>query len=500
VAVEDLPDGALTYRALDLLSDRVRDRLRAMGVRRGDRVGVYAAKSIDSYAAILGAMKCGAAYVPVDSQAPAWRAAYILHDCAVSALVIEGALVAPWSAEAAKLGALPATIELATVGGGAGLAAALDRLDEGAPAPSLPGAEPAADDLAYILYTSGSTGRPKGVMLTHRNALSFVDWCAATFLPDETDRFSSHAPFHFDLSIFDLYVPLHAAATVVLIGGDQGKEPQGLAALIAERRLTMWYSTPTILSLLAQYGKMERHDYSSLRAVFFAVEVFPVKHLRAVMERLPGIPFYNLYGPTETNVCTWHPIPAVVPADRTEPYPIGKVCSHFEARVVDEGGADVPRGEEGELVMHGAGTMTGYWNLPERTADAFFIDDAGKRWYRTGDIVVEDGDGVFTYVGRRDRMVKRRGYRIELGEIESALYRHPNIREAAVISRHDEGGVRIIAFACLDKGHPASVVEMKRFCAGVLPPYMIPDLFSFRDALPKTSTDKTDYQQLLQTA
>jgi len=500
VAVEDLPDGALTYRALDQLSDRVRDRLRAMGVRRGDRVGVYAAKSIDSYAAILGAMKCGAAYVPVDSQAPAWRAAYILHDCAVSALVIEGALVAPWSEEAAKLGPLPATIELATVGGGAGLAAALDRLDKGAPAPSLRGAEPAGDDLAYILYTSGSTGRPKGVMLTHRNALSFVDWCAATFLPDETDRFSSHAPFHFDLSIFDLYVPLHAAATVMLIGGDQGKEPQGLAALIAERRLTMWYSTPTILSLLAQYGKMERHDYSSLRAVFFAGEVFPVKHLRAVMERLPGIPFYNLYGPTETNVCTWHPIPAVVPADRTEPYPIGKVCSHFEARVVDEGGADVPRGEEGELVMHGAGTMAGYWNLPERTADAFFIDDAGKRWYRTGDIVVEDGDGVFTYVGRRDRMVKRRGYRIELGEIESALYRHPNIREAAVISRHDEGGVRIIAFACLDDGHPASVVEMKRFCAGVLPPYMIPDLFSFRDALPKTSTDKTDYQQLLQTA
>jgi acyl-coenzyme A synthetase/AMP-(fatty) acid ligase len=326
-----------------------------------------------------------------------------------------------------------------------------------------------------------------------------VDWCTETFAPNESDRFSSHAPFHFDLSILDLYVPLKHAATVVLINAEAGKEPLGLATLMAERRLTIWYSTPTILSVLAQFGKMERHDYSTLRYAFFAGEVFPVKHLRAVKRLLPHVKFFNLYGPTETNVCTWHPIPDEIPVERAEPFPIGTVCSHFQSRVVDESGLDVPRGEEGELVMYGDGTMVGYWNLAERTEQAFFIDDDGTRWYRTGDLVTEDDDGVYTYVGRRDRMVKRRGYRIELGEIEAGLYRHTAVKEAAVISLIDgEGGVKIKAFICLTPGHQPSVVEMKRFCADVLPNYMIPDVFAFPETLPKTSTDKTDYQRLLQ--
>jgi amino acid adenylation domain-containing protein len=364
-----------------------------------------------------------------------------------------------------------------------------------APSPLLPAC--CGDDLAYVLYTSGSTGKPKGVMLSHANAFTFLDWCDEALGPRPDDRFSSHAPFHFDLSILDLYVPMRVGAAVILIGTDQGKEPQGLAALIADRRLTIWYSTPTILSLLTQYGKMERHDYSSIRIAFFAGEVFPVKHLRSIVQRWPGVRFYNLYGPTETNVCTWHPIPREIPEDRTTPYPIGQTCSHFEARVVDATGEGVARGSEGELVMHGLGTMAGYWNLPERSANAFFIDDDGRRWYRTGDVVTEDEHGVFTYVGRRDRMVKRRGYRIELGEVESALYRHAAIKEAAVVAHENGAGVRITAFVCLGTGHEPSIVAMKRFCAEALPNYMSPDSFVFIDALPKTSTDKIDYQKLV---
>jgi amino acid adenylation domain-containing protein len=353
------------------------------------------------------------------------------------------------------------------------------------------------DDLAYILYTSGSTGKPKGVMLSHRNAVSYVDWCSEVFGPSEDDRFSSHAPFHFDLSILDLYVPLKHAATVVLINADQGKEPAGLAALIAERRLTIWYSTPTILTMLAQYGKMERHDFGTLRYVFFAGEVFPVKHLRAVKALLPRPRFFNLYGPTETNVCTYHEIPREVEPDRTQPYPIGKVCEQFRARVVDEDGVDVARGAEGELIIAGPGVLVGYWNLPDRTAQAFFVDQEGERWYRTGDLVLEDADGVFTYVGRRDRMVKRRGYRIELGEIESGLYKHPDVKEAAVVALKDaDGGVRIKAFLA-SNGPTLSVITLKQFCAQVLPTYMSPDAFGFIEVLPKTSTDKVDYQRLV---
>lgn len=497
VAVEEFVGASLTYSQLDALSDRVRDYLHAAGVRSGDRVGVYCRKSIDAYAAMLGIMKLSAAYVPVDYAAPAWRAAYILNDCGVRAVVLESSLVDAWRDEAAKLGAIPPQLQLENTGGGEGLARALDA--SGA-FPVVSTADVAADALAYILYTSGSTGKPKGVMLSHRNATAYVEWCSRVLSPTEDDRFSSHAPFHFDLSILDLYVPLKHGAAVVLIDAEHGKEPVGLAQGIAERALTIWYSTPTILTLLAQLGRMERHDYSALRLVLFAGEVFPVKHLREVKRRLPHVVFFNLYGPTETNVCTYHRIPDVVDEARTAPFPIGRVCEQLRARVVDECGRDVAPGEEGELVISGENVMQGYWNLAERTAQGFFGDgaDGGERWYRTGDVVTEDRDGVFTFVGRRDRMVKRRGYRIELGEVEAGLYRHPHIREAAVIALADaDGATRIRAFVAMNDGAKGSVLEMKRFAATALPAYMTPDIYTFVDELPKTSTDKVDYQRLV---
>ncbi|MEO6445875.1 MAG: AMP-binding protein, partial [Gemmatimonadaceae bacterium] len=368
MAVEDLPDGVLTYAELDALSDRVRDRLRQLGVQRGDRVGICLRKTIDAYAAMLGAMKAGASYVPVDLSAPAWRTAFILSDCAVRVVVIDAEVAPAWRAEAGRLGEVPTVLELTGPGGGRALHQRLSGLDAEAPAAGGQNEALGADDLAYILYTSGSTGKPKGVMLSHRNAVAYVEWCSTVFTPTSSDRFSSHAPFHFDLSILDLYVPLKHGAAVVLIDAEQGKEPLGLAQLMAERRLTVWYSTPTILTLLAQAGRMERHDYRALRLALFAGEVFPPKHLRAIKEQLPRAAFYNLYGPTETNVCTYHPIPDEVDAERTTPYPIGRVCEHLEARVTDLDGHDVPVGEEGELVIRGDNVMQGYWNLPERSA------------------------------------------------------------------------------------------------------------------------------------
>jgi acyl-coenzyme A synthetase/AMP-(fatty) acid ligase len=187
----------------------------------------------------------------------------------------------------------------------------------------------------------------------------------------------------------------------------------------------------------------------------------------------------------------------VIPEDRTTPFPIGKSCSHLFCKVVDERGCEVVAGEEGELCVSGRGVMQGYWALPERTAEGFLVDDQGVRWYRTGDIVIQAADGNYTYRGRRDRMVKRRGYRVELGEIEAGLYRHPAIKEAAVIAIPDEeAGVKVTAhLSCREAKHP-SLIELKRFCAQHLPIYMIPDLFRWHDALPKTSTDKIDYQRL----
>lgn len=497
-AVVDPGRGVITYRQLASLSDRLRDRLVAAGVRPGDRVGIYVRKSIDSVAAIYGILKAGAAYVPVDPSAPAARNAYILQNCAVRALVVENRFEHRFMSEWGSQVPRPPVFVIDQASDGTALDQALERADAVAgAAPQVNTARPAPDDLAYILYTSGSTGKPKGVMLSHRNGVSYVDWCTETFQPQPTDRFSSHAPFHFDLSILDVHVALKHGATLVLIGEEIGKTTEPLAGLIAEQRISIWYSAPSILALLAQYGQLERHDYGALRLVLFAGEVFAVKHLRTLCNKLPRARYFNLYGPTETNVCTYYEVKLPVPAERTAPYPIGVSCSHLRCRVVDTEGREVPAGHEGELCVSGAGVMQGYWALPDQTAKAFLNDDAGGRWYKTGDIVTEAPDGNYTYLGRHDRMVKRRGYRVELGEIEAGLYRHPAIKEVAVVAAPDEAlGVKITAFlSCRGQKRP-SLIEMKRFCTEHLPLYMIPDLFSWQDALPRTSTDKTDYQRL----
>jgi amino acid adenylation domain-containing protein len=500
-AVVDPGHGTISYRELAALSDRLRDRLVAMGVRPGDRVGIYLRKSIEAVAAIYGILKTGAAYVPLDPGAPPARNAYIMQNCAVRAIVMEARFEPKLRDELESLGWQPAALLLESTGDGSALRRALEAANAQVSAPATETVRPAPGELAYILYTSGSTGKPKGVMLSHENGVSFVDWCSEVFEPRPTDRFSSHAPFHFDLSILDIHVALKHGATLVLIGEEIGKDPERLAPLIAGERISIWYSAPSILALLAQYGKLDRHDYSNLRQVLFAGEIFAIKHLRSLTRQLPKLRYFNLYGPTETNVCTFYEVALPIATDRVAPCPIGKNCSHLRCKVVDPEGREVRAGEEGELCVSGRGVMQGYWALPEQTARGFLIDEAAVRWYKTGDIVIEAADGNYTYLGRRDRMVKRRGYRVELGEIEVALYQHPAIKEAAVVALQDqEAGVKITAFlSCREPKRP-SLIELKRFCSERLPLYMIPDAFSWEEALPKTSTDKTDYQRLKEMA
>lgn len=494
IAVRDPRGREISYAALDRLSDALRDRLHQEGVRPGDRVGLYLPKSIDSVASIFGILKCGAAYVPVDSSAPASRNAFIFSDCAVKEAVVEQRYEQALRSELMALGANPRL--LVVDGRSGGLEATLDRLQQEAPCKPIDTVESAANALAYILYTSGSTGKPKGVMLTHENAVSFVDWCSDVFHPQSSDVFSSHAPFHFDLSILDIYVAIKHGSTLVLIPEEIGREPTGLARLMSEEKITIWYSAPSILSMMAQYGGMDRLDYSRVRLVLFAGEVFPIVHLRRLKELLPSPRYFNLYGPTETNVCTFYEVPPVIEPDRTEPYPIGKVCAHLRGVVVDDSGREVRRGAEGELCIAGPSVLQGYWNKPEWTEKAF-LSWKGERWYRTGDLVAEEPDGNYRFLGRKDRMVKKRGYRIELGEIEACLYRHADIHEAAVVAiPDDESGLRIIAHLSTRGGKKLSGIAMKQFCSQHVPVYMVPDAFTFHPSLPKTSTDKIDYQSL----
>ncbi len=481
-------DVRVTYGALHKVSTSVQRLLEEAGVGPGSRVGICAPKSIGTVAGIVGVLKAGAAYVPVDSTAPPSRNGYIFADCSVDAIVADDKLLAGLNDELGLMEVRPIEA-LSPLGVDLVVARppADRRADRSIVAPA---------NLAYILYTSGSTGKPKGVMHTHTSALSFVDWCSKIFAPTPSDNFSSHAPFHFDLSILDLYVAFKHGATLTLIGESMGQQPARLAETIAEQAISCWYSTPSILRLLLEFGKLDTRDFSALRVINFAGEVFPVKHLRALKSVWPGPRYFNLYGPTETNVCTYFEVPEAIPEERTEPLPIGYPCSGDRCKVMDGDNEEVAPGEEGELYVAGGSVMAGYWNLPERNAEAFYNDETGTRWYKTGDMV-RNVDGCYQYLGRRDRMVKRRGYRVELGEIESALYTHSAITEAAVIAMPDEeSGVRIIAFMNWTEDASPSIVQLKQFCAKVLPKYMIPDKFSVQPSLPRTSTDKIDLQRL----
>jgi amino acid adenylation domain-containing protein len=496
-AVEDEHGRSLTYAALARAADRLATRLARWGVGRGDRVGLILPKGLEAVAALHGVLRAGAAYVPIDPSAPVARGAGILADCGVKAVVVAAESVRALRSAWPGPGPLP---RLVVVGAAEELHPADAAWDEvqadDAPSPLAPARS--SDDLAYILYTSGSTGRPKGVMLTHGNAFTFLDWCRQALGLRADDRFSSHAPFHFDLSVFDLFASCREAATLVIIGEALGREPARLGAFLAERRISVWYSAPSILALLVQHGQIDRPGFPAPRLVLFAGEVFPLGPLRQLRQAWPASTLWNLYGPTETNVCTAYRLPAAIADDRTVPFPIGAVCPPLRARVVDEEGRDLPAGSIGELVIAGPGVMRGYFGQPELTRRAFLPDgqSQGGPWYRTGDLVVDDGTGVFTFHGRRDRMVKKRGYRIELGEIESALYRHDGVERAAVIARSDDTGLSIAAFVALKPSQKASIIAMKRHCTIYLPHYMVPDTITFVSDLPTTSTDKVDYQGL----
>jgi acyl-coenzyme A synthetase/AMP-(fatty) acid ligase len=334
-------------------------------------------------------------------------------------------------------------------------------------------------------------------MLSHANAFTFLDWCRDALGPwSDDDRYSSHAPFHFDLSIFDLYVSCLNAGTLVLIGETLAKEPAPLADYIQDKRISVWYSAPSILAMMTELGRLDRPGYTPPKLVLFAGEVFPIAPLRKLRKLWPDARLWNLYGPTETNVCTALEIPAMIDEAQSGPFPIGFACPPLVGRVVDEQGGTLPVGALGELVIAGPGVMRGYFGRPDLTEAAFFADDRGTAWYRTGDLVVDDGTGCYQFHGRRDRMVKKRGYRIELGEIESAFYRHEGVDRAAVIARSDDAGVSIAAFVALKPEGKKSLIAMKRHCSIHLPNYMIPDRITFLDSLPATSTDKVDYQKL----
>lgn len=501
VAVQDTR-GALAYARLDEQSNRLAHVLRGAGVRRGDRVGLFLKKSTDAIVGIYGVLKAGAAYVPLDPFAPASRLGYIARDCGIRCLITQQEKSQAWPALVEAGAPLETLIVMdagdTTIGEPLGALRYLGREALDAAPAGRPGVGGIDQDLAYVLYTSGSTGQPKGVMISHLNALAFVEWCHSYFGGTSGDVFSNHAPLHFDLTILDIYAAAMAGARLAIVPQEMSVFPVQLAGFIEEHGITIWYSVPSALTLLVLRGNLTVGRLPTLRHVIFAGEVFPTKHLRALMHLVPHARFTNLYGPTETNVCTYYHVPPL-PAEQTEPIPIGRPIDNVDVFVVAESGDLVLDGEVGELYVRGNTVAHGYWGDPERTIRSFISHPRTPlkdRVYRTGDLVRRQPDSHLAFLGRKDHQIKSRGYRIELGDIETALAAHPAVAECAVIAIPDEVvGNRVKAFVVIND--PAvREGDLVKFCSGLVPKYMIPEFFEFVPSLPKTSTGKIDRKAL----
>lgn len=467
-----------TYGQLHNQAHDISLALQALSLPKGSIVAIYLDKSPEAIAAILGILMADLAYLPLDVDAPDSRNRFILEQSQAQAVMAREDVKIPFPAQ---------VIPFRTFDG-----LALYRSSAEASDLNLP------EGLAYVLYTSGSTGLPKGVMVTHTAALAFVDWARETFALRPEDTLTAIAPLHFDLSIFDIFAGLSAGCSLLLLTPSESKNPLLVSSYIAEYGVTTIYATPTLLQLMPRFGKAGRYDHSQLRQVLFAGEVFPIPALRSLQEIWPAARFYNLYGPTETNVCTWHPLPATGTDDRQAPYPIGQPCPYDECAILLEDGSisDKLTGN-GELLVAGASVMAGYLGMPEQTRLAL-VEHEGRMWYKTGDLVEADCNGDLLYRGRRGRMVKRRGYRIELGEIETALHQHAAIAQVACLALEKEQSVTgIWVFYAAPEG-ALPHTRLTAFLADRIPEYMLPDRFVHLSEIPQTSSQKTDYQALKQ--
>ncbi|MBV8033292.1 MAG: amino acid adenylation domain-containing protein [Betaproteobacteria bacterium] len=495
-------ESVLTYAELDRLSTRLAHVLLEHGLQRGDRVGIWMPKSDAAIVAIHGILKAGGVYVPLDPGAPSDRVRYIVDDCDIRLLVSVPAFLD----HVQDINTAERALKVILMAHGpllAGFAAPMVSYDEvlAHPATDSPRIATLSSDLAYILYTSGSTGTPKGVMISHINALNFVGWACDEFQVTRDDVLSNHAPYHFDLTIFDVFVAMKAGATLAIVPEELAYFPWRLAEWIDRNGITIWYSVPSILTMMVRRGRLERLRYERLRLVLFAGEVFPIRYLRELMQLVPRPKYCNLYGPTETNVITYHYVSGV-PDEGAPPLPIGKACANVDVFVVDDEGRVVTQpGVEGELYARGPNVAQGYWGDPQKTGKVFVQNPcqghSREIVYRTGDIVVLGEDGSYLFRGRRDHMIKSRGYRIEAGEVESAIYRHPQVLETAVVPVPDPDiGNRIRAFVVTRDGELIEAREIQQHCARFLPRYMVPEDVAFLQSLPKTSTGKVDKKAL----
>ncbi|WBB76878.1 amino acid adenylation domain-containing protein [Micromonospora sp. WMMD1128] len=470
-----------TYAQLNADANRIAHRLRAAGVGPETLVGVCAERSVELVAGLLGVLKAGGAYLPLDPEYPADRLAFMVTDADAPVVLTQRRL----------RDVLPATD--ATV---------LD-LDDPAVWADQPATDPAPvagpEHLAYVIYTSGSTGRPKGVPNTHRGIVNRLDWMQKTYGLGADDAVLQKTPASFDVSVWEFFWPLRTGARLVLATPGGHKDAGYLRDLLVSERITTAHFVPSMLTVFLAEDGVEAA--TALRRVICSGEELPPATAVDFTARLPRCGLHNLYGPTEAaiDVTAWECEPARLA--EVSAVPIGAPIANLRLHVLDPSGARCPVGVAGELHIGGVGLARGYHRRPALTAEKFVPDpyaaEPGARLYRTGDlarwVVGPDGAGVLEFLGRIDHQVKLRGLRIELGEIESALREQPGVTEAAVIVREDSpGDKRLTAYLV----GPAEHAALKAALKDTLPEYMVPAAFVTLDVLPLTPNGKLDRRAL----
>lgn len=491
---------SITFGELEAWSNQLARFLIKNGVERQDRVIICLPRSVHYMISIFGILKADAIYVPVDNEIPRDRLNEIIKDSQPKAIIFdEKSFSKNQVLMDAKDCCLQITVnsnEIAIINSdGESSIVDPDSLSD-----ELPGYQNIDTDVAYILYTSGSTGKPKGVMISHLNIDNYISWGLDYFSITQDDKILCTAPFHFDMSTFDIYCAVRSGATLTLALKMDLLFPGSLFDLIEKEGLTIWKGVASLLMYIARSGILQDSRIPSLSRIIFGGEVLSAKYLSEWMHIFPDKSFFNGYGPTEaTGLSSCYEVNEI-PKDSSDIIPIGQPCSNSECMVLTPEGTRVPPGEKGELCIMGSCLSPGYWNDAEATKKAFrennFTKSRMDRYYKTGDIARVRPDGNLEFICREDDQIKFMGYRIELSDIENALLSINSVKDTAVIlSQTEEYGVsEIVAFIEVDRdvNEENIKIELKE----KLPIHMIPKKMILVEKLPRTDRGKINKKML----
>ncbi|MCX4758311.1 amino acid adenylation domain-containing protein [Kitasatospora purpeofusca] len=476
----------LGYAELDRRAGAVAARLTAAGLGRGDLVGVLLERSHRAPAWILGVLRSGAAYVPLDPSYPADRLRFMAGDAGLAALVGD-----PDRAAACGLDALP------VIDPEAAAAEPARPAEAGGPV----AAEPGPDDPAYVIYTSGSTGVPKGCVVTHGNVLELLRATLPLFELGPDDRWTLFHSASFDFSVWELWGAWATGATAVPVPAATAQAPEDFLRLLADERITVLNQVPSAFRHLAREYADSGAPATALRYVVFggeSVDLDVVRGFLAASAAAPGpVPvMVNMYGITEITVHATHLVLTPEQLAGDTPSPIGRPLPHLAIELRDDALRLVPDGGTGEMWVAGSGVADGYLNRPELTAERFRTLD-GRRMYRTGDLARRLPDGGLAYLGRNDQQVKLRGHRVELGEVEAGLRAAPQVRDAAALVVRDDAGNELLTALVVPAGPgEADVAALRRFARATMPAQLVPNRFHPVEELPLTSSGKLDRKAL----